>query len=163
QLTARTAPLAKAARMASGGSPPHPPHRVDLSLEGEVTGGEAMPLRYPSLWGRDNAGPGEDAYPLVEMPLLDQALCLQPVGRDGGGGFAAHLYAAVQRLQGLEVELGEHRLQQVLDLRVLLQHRLADDRGRVVDRLHALVVDQRHEIGRGDAAIGAVDHGGVGA
>src|SRR6185437_11762317 len=95
QLTARTAPLAKAARMASGGSPPHPTHRVDLSLEGEVTGGEAMPLRYPSLWGRDNAGPGEDAYPLVEMPLLDQALCLQPVGRDGGGGFAAHLYAAV--------------------------------------------------------------------
>jgi hypothetical protein len=42
-----------------------------------------------------------------------------------------------------------------------LQHRLADDRGRLVDRLHALVVGHHHQARGGDAAVGAVDHGGV--
>src|SRR6185369_12090811 len=74
--------------------------------------------------------------------LLQEAVGLQPIGGDRLGVLAAHLDAPVERLQGAEVELGEHRRQEVLDLRVLGQHRLADDRRGLVDRLHALVVGQ---------------------
>ncbi len=63
-----------------------------------------------------------------------------------------------------EVELGEDRRQQrPRSAGYCLQHRLADDRRRLVDRLHALVVVEHDEAGRRNAAVGAVDHGGVDA
>src|SRR6185503_1767032 len=55
--------------------------------------------------------------------LLQKAVLLQPVDGHGLGRFAAHLDAPVERLQRRQVELGEHRGQQVLDLRILVQHR----------------------------------------
>ncbi|KAJ0338240.1 hypothetical protein COL154_014265, partial [Colletotrichum chrysophilum] len=63
----------------------------------------------------------------------------------------------------LEGKLLEHRLQEPGDLRILLQHRLADDRRRLVDWLNVLVVGQHDGTRTGDAAIRAVDHGEIGA
>ena len=46
---------------------------------------------------------------------------------------------------------------------MLLQNRLTDDRRRLVDGLYALVVFEHNEAGRRNAAIGAIDHRGIGA
>ncbi|KGC52759.1 ABC glycine betaine/choline transporter, periplasmic ligand binding domain protein [Burkholderia pseudomallei] len=64
-------------------------------------------------------------------------------------------------MQRLQVEAREHGLQVVGDLRMRVEHRLADDRRGRVDGLHVLVVVEHREPGGRDAAVGAVDHRGV--
>src|SRR5690606_1796913 len=71
----------------------------------------------------------------VTAGLFQQTLARQIVPGDGRGVLAAHGDARVELLQRLEIERGEYRLEQFLNLRILLQHRLADDGRRLVDGL----------------------------
>src|SRR5690554_2036586 len=106
---------------------------------------------------------GWEPWPPPGFNLVQETALGQVVGRDGGGGFATDLDAAVELLQHFEGQAFKDGLEQFFDLGEFRQHFLADDRGGLIDRLHTLVVFEHLEPGRRNAAIGAIDHGGVDA
>src|SRR3954447_1424228 len=119
------------------------------SIRRAVLSGAAAPTRMPVL-AMDR---------LVGHEAFRAEIDLRHVVR----GLAAELDAGVEFLQGFAGQAREYGLERVGDLGIGVEDHLADDRCRCVDRLHALVVLEHHQAGRADAAIGAVDHGGVGA
>ena len=72
--------------------------------------------------------------------LLQEAFFLQVGFCNGLRRFAIDLDLGVQLAQFVSRQALEDRSEDFLDLRVGLQHRLADDRRRRIDLLHALVV-----------------------
>src|SRR5438046_9234131 len=87
-------------------------------------------------------------------PLLDEALLLQPGGRDVLAVLLIHRHLLVHVVQLALRELRADRVQQALERAVvLLQDRVADDRRDVVGERQVLVVVEEDEVFRDDARV----------
>src|SRR5439155_4721775 len=109
-------------------------------------------LTYPHPEEAQSAVSKDAQFPHAAPGLRQEMPRSEIIGCNRAGILAADRDPGVQLLQGGQRQRGEYRLERRGDFGMLVQHRLAHDRGRRIDDLRALVVAERGETERGELA-----------